>query len=440
MLNKLVKGFKPAIFMFVIVMFGLLLVACDNETELAEPLEEDIELTFIFADGDVGAKDAMNEIVSRFNDAHDHITVTVIPGIGGSYAEFLMTQQSVGEFPDILELPDVAAYVRAGMVSPLPPEIVNLFSSLPEFDGNVYAAPLAAANTFGVIYNRAYFEANGLEVPTTHDEFFQLLEAIDALGDMSPLVVGGADLWHMGFLFQQAYFNNVVSQNPDFIRDAYLGEVDFADQMIADTFTEFSRFLDFAQDGWSSTSDAQITTFLVNEMSAMAYSGTHLFNSVIDADPDFDFGWFPITGPDGQLRLTGGPGGPGLAISAEAAEDDNRRMAAETFIQFFFAPENYRIYLEALGFLPSTIAQPELTVSPVLQQVIDANNAADLQNVMWNAEVTDRALPPGFRDLVYKVLVEYVQGTRSFQEAANEMNEVWEVSIRTFNPVEGIFE
>jgi len=47
------------------------------------------ELTYIFADGDEGAKAAMNEIVKRFNDTYSDITVKIEPGNGGAYNEFL---------------------------------------------------------------------------------------------------------------------------------------------------------------------------------------------------------------------------------------------------------------------------------------------------------------------------------------------------------------
>ncbi len=40
--------------------------------------------------------------------------------------------------------------------------------------------------------------------------------------------------------------------------------------------------------------------------------------------------------------LFGGGGAGGLAISAESAKDPNKKAAAEEFIRFFYAPENYK--------------------------------------------------------------------------------------------------
>lgn len=74
---------------------------------------EPTELTYIFADGDEGAKVSMNEIVEKFNETYPDITVTIEPGNGGAYSEFIKTKDSVGEFPDVMEMRDTAMYVRA---------------------------------------------------------------------------------------------------------------------------------------------------------------------------------------------------------------------------------------------------------------------------------------------------------------------------------------
>ncbi len=248
------------------------------------------ELTYIFADGDEGAKAAMNEIVNRFNEAYPDITVTIEPGNGGAYSEFLKTKDSVGEFPDIMEMRDTAMYVRAGKLEPLSEEIQSLFLNTMKFDGKVYAVPLGGENTNGIIYNKKYFDENGFTEPATYDEFIALCQAIKDKGDMAPLVVGGQDIWHMGFWFHKAYNDQVLSQDGDFIKHCYDGSKDFSDPTIKATFEEMKTIMQFAQDGWTSTPDAQITTFLVSDMAAMMYSGTHMFSQIAQADPNFEMG------------------------------------------------------------------------------------------------------------------------------------------------------
>lgn len=79
---------------------------------------EPTEMTFVFADGDDAFKTQMNKIVDGFNEKYPDITITIQPGDGGSYSEFLKTKDSVGEFPDMMEMRDTAMYVRAGKLAP----------------------------------------------------------------------------------------------------------------------------------------------------------------------------------------------------------------------------------------------------------------------------------------------------------------------------------
>lgn len=396
------------------------------------------ELTFIFADGDEGAKASMNEIVNRFNEAYPDITVTIEPGNGGAYSEFLKTKDSVGEFPDIMEMRDTAMYVRAGKLEPLSEEIQSMFLNTMKFDGQVYAVPLGGENTNGIIYNKKYFDENGFTEPATYDEFITLCQAIKDKGDMAPLVVGGQDIWHMGFWFHKAYNDQVLSQDREFIKHCYDGSKDFSDPAIKATFEEMKTIMQFAQDGWTSTPDAQITTFLVSDMAAMMYSGTHMFSQIAQADPNFEMGWFAVPSPDGKTRLVGGAGVGGLAISAESAKDADKKAAGEAFIKFFYAPENYKVYCERLSAIPATVDQPELDVLPVFQEVIDATVAADDLAPTWNGRVGENELPPDFRNFTYKTLVEVLQGTREIDSACEEMNKTWKTAMESFNPVTGV--
>lgn len=401
----------------------------------ASIVTEPTELIYIFADGDEGAKASMNEIVKRFNETYPDITVKIEPGQGGVYSEYLKTKESVGEFPDVMEMRDTAVYQRAGMLEPLPDDIVSLFKTTTEFDGNVYTAPLAGENTQGIIYNKTYFDENGLTEPETYDEFISLCQTIKDKGDMAPLVIGGQDIWHIGFLFYKAYNDHVMSQDVDFIKHCYEGSKDFTDASITATFEEMQEIFQYAQDGWVSTPDAQITTFMVSDMAAMMYSGTHMFSQIEDADPDFEMGWFAIPGPDGKTRLVGGGGASGLAISAESAKDPNKKAAAEEFLKFFYAPENYVVYCDKLNAIPSTVETPATNASPVLQKVIDATNTADDLSVMWNGRIGDNELPPDFRNFMYKTVVEVIQGQRDIPSACDELNKTWKVAMENFNPL-----
>ena len=396
------------------------------------------EMTFVFADGDDSFKTQMNKIVDGFNEKYPDITITIQPGDGGSYSEFLKTKDSVGEFPDMMEMRDTAMYVRAGKLAPLSDEVASLFASNVEFDGVTYTAPYSGANTMGIMYNKQYFADNGLEVPTTWDEFISLCQTIQDKGDMAPLVVGGSDVWHIGFLYDLCYANDVLEKDPDFIEKCYTGEKNFSDPDYQQALTDLSQLLGFAQEGWASTPDAQITTFFVNDMAAMMFSGTHMFSQITDADPEFEFGWFAVPDRDGKVSLMGGGTAAGWALSAEAAKDPNKQAAFDAFCQYFFSEEVYSEYCETMAAIPTTATMPAMDVSEQFQAVLDATESADYMHLMWNQEIGNKELPPDFRNFTYKTCIEVAQGTRDIDSASEELQKTWEVALQSFNPTTGL--
>ena len=85
-----------------------------------------------------------------------------------------------------------------------------------------------------------------------------------------------------------------------------------------------------------------------------------------------------------------------------------------------------------------TVDEPQMDVSPVFQEVIDANASADDLAPMWNGRVGNNELPPDFRNFTYKTLTEVLQGTRDIDSACDELNKTWQVSMQSFNPVTGV--
>ncbi|MDR2750237.1 MAG: ABC transporter substrate-binding protein, partial [Clostridiales bacterium] len=315
--------------------------------------------------------------------------------------------------------------------------IKSLFKTTTAFDGKVYTAPFAGENTNGILYNKKYFTEKGLSIPGTWDEFLALCKTIKDLGDMSPLVIGGQDIWHMGFWFHKLYADDVLSSDPDFIKHCYEGTAKFSDERFVKTITDMQELFQYAQDGWTSTPDAQITTFLVGEMSAMMFSGTHMFTQVADADSSFELGWFPVPDRQGVQRLVGGAGIGGLSLSAESAKDPAKQAAFDKFLLYFFEKANYKLFLETMSYLPVTVDAPSVEGTDVYVAVTEAVKTADFLSPMWNGFHGDNELPPDFRNFTYKTAVEVIQGSRTIESATDELQKAWDVAASNFNPVTG---
>lgn len=162
-----------------------------------------------------------------------------------------------------------------------------------------------------------------------------------------------------------------------------------------------------------------------------------MFTQILEADPDFELGWFPIYSHDGKLRLVGGSGISGLAVSTECANDPAKWEVAIEFLKFFYAPENYAIYCNTLSAIPATKESPEIEGVEILSKVIEATQQADNLTPMWNSKSGDNELPPDFRNFTYKTLTEVLLGQRTIDSATDELNKTWAVSASSFNPVTG---
>ncbi len=413
-------------------------VVNDDGTE-EEVVIETLEVDLIFADGDESAKEIMTNIIDGYNESQPYYHMNIIAGDGSAYSEILQTKIAVDEFPDIVSTTSIASYVRAGKYAPLSPEIEALFTAVTSFDGVAYTAPLYAGNTLGIMYNEVYFAENNLSEPATWDEFIQLCEDITALGDMDPLVVGAGDTWHLGFWWQTVYSNNVLSDDLDFIEHCYGGEADFTDARWQAAMMDLNTIIGYAQDGWASTEDALITTFFVNDMCAMLYSGTHQFANIITADADFAYGWFPVADRDGKVNIVGLGGADGWALSQESL-DENPEMqnAFDDFVTYFFSKDVYKYYCEEKNLSPTTVDAPDMECTSQFQEVLDCMGTADALFCMWNSRVDNSELPSGFRDFCYKTFIEYMQGTRSMDSSCAEMQNAFDVAAASFNPVTGV--
>jgi ABC-type glycerol-3-phosphate transport system substrate-binding protein len=125
-------------------------------------------------------------------------------------------------------------------------------------------------------------------------------------------------------------------------------KLNFSDANMKENFTEYVNLWrkGYVEKGFLSTGDNQIVSFLISGKAAMFISGTWMIQQIIDADPEFEFGWAPIPDDDGSLKMMYGPSLAGWAMSKEASMDPLKVKAFERFMTFWYAEENYKEYLQ----------------------------------------------------------------------------------------------
>ncbi|MBW4080316.1 ABC transporter substrate-binding protein [Paenibacillus sp. S150] len=371
----------------------------------------EVHFSIAYAAGDPATKQAIVATIGAFMKAHPDIIIQDSSELSASaYLDWLKFKDAVGEFPDLVEIRDTDAFAGAGKIVPLPADLLDLFGSLPQVNGKVWNAPLFGNAPEGIIYSKqAYTSAGITRLPQTYGEFLEIQQKLKANG-ITPLVVGGKDIFHMGFWVNKFLIDDVYAKDPDWNAKRTAGQVSFTDDNVVRAMSDFKELFETNVDkGWLGTSDNQTASILVSGRAAQLYSGTWMFSQIEEAGPDFEYGFYALPDREGRRNIVGLPSPSGWSMSAEAAKDPDKMEAMKEFIRFFFAPEPYSIFLAGINGLPSTKEKVTYETGEQMKEALRLVADPDVtKSLMINNWWGDNLIPPEFRNWFYKLLQEMV--------------------------------
>lgn len=183
---------------------AMLLTACAPSTSSTPESSSGEEVTLKVWSWRTEDIEKYNRIFDVYEEAHPGVTIEFEAFQNTEYNQILTTGLAGSDGPDV---PMVRAYgqlqpnIEAGQLTPIDGEVEGLDEIAPSVlagakgkaDGKLYAVPLAT-QTLQVFYNKAIFEENDLEVPTTWDEFIDVNETLLAAG-VTPMALGAKDAW-----------------------------------------------------------------------------------------------------------------------------------------------------------------------------------------------------------------------------------------------------
>lgn len=140
----------------------------------------------------------MQEMVDRFNEEHDNITVVSNTIPWGDFYQALPAALTAGEGPDVavMHLDQLASFAARQLLLPLDDltdqlglsadDFTEEVWSAAEYDGARYGIPLDV-HSLAMYYNTEHFEAAGIdEVPTDAESFRAALDALQEAGYDTP--------------------------------------------------------------------------------------------------------------------------------------------------------------------------------------------------------------------------------------------------------------
>ncbi len=280
--------------------------------------------------------EAYNAIFDVFEEAHPGITVEFEAFQNTEYNQILTTGLAGSDGPDV---PMVRAYgqlqpnIEAGQLEPIDGEVEGLdeiaesvlAGAKGKADGKTYAVPLAT-QTLQMFYNKAIFEEQGLEVPTTWDEFIEVNEALLSAG-VTPMALGAKDDWILPI------FADIVGSarygGSEFEQKVLAGETDFTDpDYVAslEIISELQPYLtpDVVGVGYT---DSQIQ--FTSGQAAQFPGGSFEIATFRNQAPDLEFGSYQVPLPEGAVLDA--PVSPAYADGnfAVNAKSENKEAAFE---------------------------------------------------------------------------------------------------------------
>lgn len=223
-------------------------------------------------------------------------------------------------------------------------------------------------NANGVIYNRAIFAEQGLEVPETWDEFIAVCDALQAAG-IQPFYGTLADSWTgmpswnaLGaYPTQDGFFDEMREEGEDVGADSPVSfEKDFADVM-----AKQAQLFSYMQDGYRGRTYDDGNAAFANGEAAMMLQGIWALSPVKGINPDIDAAIFPYPAaedPDDRLLVTG------VDVVVTMARETPHREEALRFIDYLFEVGVIEKFAASQTMVPSVVGA-ELSDDPALQSV-----------------------------------------------------------------------
>lgn len=306
------------------------------------------------------------DLVTQFNSEQDDVRVTLDTASNLS-AGFLR-----GNPPDVGLLNynmEMARFMERGALSDLSdmpeaerirPDVQELVDQYATYPGRTSVLPYSVAAA-SVIYNVAMFEENGIEVPTTYDEFVEACETLEAAG-ITPIYSTYKDPWTVG----QGLFDYTVGGSID-VAEFYEQMNELGTEVGPDSPVSFQKTLaepvermneiaSYSQEGAESRGYGDGNVAFAKGEAAMYFQGPWALGEIAKTDPELELGTFPlpVTDDPDDLKVR-----VNLDLALWIPEASDEKEAARQFVTYLMQPEVMDEYNAAyLGFGTTTDAAP----------------------------------------------------------------------------------
>lgn len=410
------------------ILLAVLLPASPTERPQAETPEQTV-ISLVYAYQNRQWNACIEKVVRRFEVEHPEIDVQYeIRYEDEVYDDLLSKLAARDELGDVVQLKEPYAWAESGLIAPLPGKLAQQVSTVCALDGEIYAV-CALGTTTGVVYNKTMFDRYGLSEPTSYREFLALCETLQRKG-ITPLGVGGKDLWHFEYWLNHFLRADVLSAEPDFLAQCASGERSWEDPLVTRMLTHLSGLFQkgYVDESWPSTPDGALAYHMAEGEAAMVFSGPWLASDALELNPELELGWFYVPNEEGTV-VAGDSLDVFWAVTEGCARDEKRYEAAVEFLNFFYSEGVYEEICAVMAGYPTLAdrSRDPVPANPFLGETAEAYAGAD-QHIC--AYVGDENTPPGFEKKLLTLLSQLCGGELTVEETQALAARYWDECLR----------
>ena len=266
------------------------------------------------AGGEAEGLNAMYEVFKENYPGVEIINATVAGGAGSNAKAVLATRMQAGDPPDSFQVHAghelIDSWVKAEKMEPVtfvfeengwldvyPEDVIDILS----YDGEIWSVPVNIHRSNVLWYNAAVFEENGLEPPTTYEQFFAVAEALEAAG-VTPLALGDNGIWTATHLMESVLLGTL---GPDAYRGLWDGSTDWAGADVEAALQTFADMMAYVNEDHAALTWDQAAQLVADGDAAMTIMGDWAegYFKSIDLEPAVDFEWAPSPGTQGTFLM-----------------------------------------------------------------------------------------------------------------------------------------
>ena len=368
---------------------------------------------------DQAPRAAFEEIVAKFQAANPDIDVQMNTTEHEAFKTAIRTILAADKGPDVATWfagNRMAGFVADGLFGDISDVWAqeglasSMASTMPSvtFDGKQYALPYSYYQ-WGVYYRKDIYDANGISVPKTYDEFLDNCKKLKANG-IASVAIGTKYLWTAAGWFD---YLNLRTNGLDYHIDLMLGKTKYTDEGVVNTFKNWTRAVDAGcfMDDHQNYSWQEAQAALINGEAASYLIGNFIVpNLPEETQNQLDFYQFPPIDPNLEL----GEDAPTeiIFMPANAQNVENGKK----FMAFFAQPENLTFMNDVLKQLSPHSGSPAPT-----DRFLKAGS--EMLSKSKTAQFFDRDTTPEMAKAAMQLMVDFMLDTESMMDILEEIEE-----------------